>query len=186
MSLPTEGGSRPRKTSENAADYETKDIGRLSGHTPSRPLDVFEAFALAKIQKGSNLVKKENDHQIRAVGAIRAAQTCLRCHDGNVGDVLGAFTYFIAKTPAESHTEDYRNIRRELAVLGTPGLTPFLQPLGIPNGAFVDSYAWIARQGFVTTEMVQWLKMKRTEDTHWMLGEHPIHQGSGVMPIPLR
>ena len=186
MSLPSAGGSTRQRSSGGFSIQKTKSIDNLAGNTPSRALDAFEAFALTKIQKGSNLIKMENGHQIRAVGAIRAAQTCLRCHDGNVGELLGAFTYFIAKTPAESHSEDYRKMRRDLAVLGTPGLTPFLQPLGIPNGYFVDAHAWIARQGFVTTEMVESLKMKSVEDTHWMLGELPIHQGPGVKPILLR
>lgn len=186
MSLPSEGGSTRQRSSGGFSIQKTKSIDNLAGNTPSRVLDAFEAFALTKIQKGSNLIKLENEHQIRAVGAIRAAQTCLRCHDGNVGELLGAFTYFIAKTPAESHTEDYRKMRRDLAVLGTPGLTPFLQPLGIPNGYFVDAHAWIARQGFVTTEMVEGLKMKSVEGTQWMLGELPIHQGPGVRPMLLR
>jgi hypothetical protein len=34
------------------------------------------------------------------LGAIRMATGCMKCHDGNRGDLLGAFTYELVRDPA--------------------------------------------------------------------------------------
>jgi hypothetical protein len=60
---------------------------------PVRPLDAFEADAVARLYKGEDIVTGEARGGFRAVGAIRAAKQCLDCHAVQRGDLLGAFCY---------------------------------------------------------------------------------------------
>lgn len=67
-----------------------------------RDADEVERKAISMLQEnpGSELVKFEEGTQVRTIGAIRAAEFCLRCHsEAKVGDALGAFTYTYSKTP---------------------------------------------------------------------------------------
>jgi hypothetical protein len=59
----------------------------------TRPLDPFEASALAEIRKGTDLVPGGPEAEPRLVGAIRSARQCVECHGGKRGDLLGAFSY---------------------------------------------------------------------------------------------
>lgn len=171
LSLPSTIARRPSKPAQIIPYQGSDSFFALGNRTPSRPLDHFESFALSRIRQGSDLIKMERERQIRAFGAIRASQACLRCHDGKPGDLLGAFTYFIARTPDESHSEDFRNMRRALTMQGSRGLTPFIRPMGIPDASFFESFNWIAYQGFVTQEMTDWLEKDVLERTQWTLGE---------------
>jgi hypothetical protein len=66
-----------------------------------RAADPFEAYAISLLKKGEALVRWERADFMRAVGAIRAAASCLKCHeDAKEGDVLGAFTYEFGKSKA--------------------------------------------------------------------------------------
>jgi hypothetical protein len=60
---------------------------------PTRPLDRFEAAGLEAIQRGEDLFVGETPTGVRMLGAIRNASQCLQCHQGNRGDLLGAFSY---------------------------------------------------------------------------------------------
>jgi hypothetical protein len=60
---------------------------------PSRRPDRFEAAALAELRKGNELVAETSPSVMRMVGAIRARADCLKCHDGDEGTLLGAFSY---------------------------------------------------------------------------------------------
>lgn len=135
-------------------------VFKIAPTVPFRPLDEFEGYALGRLRIGAALVRMEEDGRIRAMGAIRASQSCLRCHDGKAGDLLGALTYFIARTPDDSHTEDYSKMRAALRKEGSRGLSPFIRPLGLPDATGIEAFAWIAYQGFATLEMVAW------QDTH--------------------
>jgi len=42
----------------------------------------------------------KNVNQVRMVGAIRMAETCMKCHEGKRGDLLGAFSYDLVRDPA--------------------------------------------------------------------------------------
>lgn len=64
---------------------------------PTRPLDVFEQTALKAIRQGEPLVLCEKDNLVRMMGGIRALDQCVRCYDCREGDLLGAFTYVLAK-----------------------------------------------------------------------------------------
>lgn len=60
---------------------------------PTRPLDPFEATALAALQKGADLHTADGPDGLRVLGALRNAQQCTACHDGDRGTLLGAFSY---------------------------------------------------------------------------------------------
>ena len=72
-----------------------EDVGDL----PKRPLDDFEAEALEKIRTGEEVVTQATLNRIQMVGAVRALSTCIHCHGGNEGDLLGAFSYEILRNP---------------------------------------------------------------------------------------
>jgi len=58
-----------------------------------RPLTPEEQTALAGLKEGKNLVHIEGG----MVGAIRATTSCLQCHKGQEGDLLGAFSYSVVR-----------------------------------------------------------------------------------------
>lgn len=122
----------------------------------SRPPDAFEGCALGRLRRGCELVKMEEPARIRAFGAIRASQKCVRCHEGKPGDLLAAFTYFIARRQDESRAADYREMQHALRTKGSRGLTPYLERWSIPDSTSVIAFGWIARQGLVTKEMLAW------------------------------
>jgi hypothetical protein len=59
----------------------------------TRPLGEFEQFALKRLESGDELLVSFKGDRTHALGAIRASDKCLKCHDGKRGDLLGAFTY---------------------------------------------------------------------------------------------
>jgi hypothetical protein len=69
------------------------DLG-LALSTGRRAPTTFETSALASFRTGRDLVSETSPGTLRCIGAVRAADTCLRCHeDKKTGDLLGAFTY---------------------------------------------------------------------------------------------
>ncbi len=66
---------------------------------PTRPLDEFEAQAIARIRNGEEVVVETNRNDKRMVGSIRAAKHCMECHQVARGDLLGAFTYRFYRDP---------------------------------------------------------------------------------------
>lgn len=84
-----------------------------------RRLDVFERIGLEQLARGANLVARTLDHEVRALGAIRAMSSCLDCHtQAKEGDLLGAFTYFVSRekqtTQASAEVSGYRSALRKL------------------------------------------------------------------------
>src|SRR5262245_31755132 len=78
----------------------------LSRHLPrmdelrdarTRPLDEFERDALPSLQVGEDLVSARSNGHLRVLGSIRAGESCLKCHDAQRGDLLGAFTYALKR-----------------------------------------------------------------------------------------
>ena len=61
----------------------------------SRPLGEFESAAIAAFRQGKDITStSDSSGALRCVGALRAKETCLRCHqDRTAGDLLGAFSY---------------------------------------------------------------------------------------------
>jgi hypothetical protein len=66
---------------------------------PTRAPDVFETAALEKVRAGEDLVAAETQdgNRMRMLGAIRNGKTCVKCHGGDRGDLLGAFSYVLSK-----------------------------------------------------------------------------------------
>jgi hypothetical protein len=66
---------------------------------PTRKPDEFEAAALELIKKGDDLVTAETQDgsRMRMLGSIRNGRTCQKCHGGDRGDLLGAFSYILSK-----------------------------------------------------------------------------------------
>lgn len=71
---------------------------------PTRALDSLEAESLEKLRAGTDRVIAWNhEHQrLQMLGAIRAKDRCLKCHDVHRGDLLGAFTFWIEALPKEA------------------------------------------------------------------------------------
>jgi hypothetical protein len=79
---------------------KTVEPAKAGTNIENYPVNRFESYALSLLHKGEKLVRWERKDTMHAVGAIRAEAQCLRCHDGKVGDLLGAFTYSYAKSKA--------------------------------------------------------------------------------------
>jgi hypothetical protein len=77
------------------AVYVSEHLPRMAElrDAPTRPLDGFEAAMLPALQQGEDLKLDYGPETIRMLGAIRAGEQCLKCHDGQRGDLLGAFSY---------------------------------------------------------------------------------------------
>ncbi len=79
--------------------YETKELPRMDKirDIPTRPLDAFEAAGLETIKTGEDLYARSTPHGVRMLGAIRSVEQCVKCHGGERGDLLGAFSYSLQK-----------------------------------------------------------------------------------------
>jgi hypothetical protein len=64
---------------------------------PTRPLDAFEQEALTALRGGEDLMVRDGSDRMRMLGSLRAAKQCLRCHQVERGDLLGAFSYRLAR-----------------------------------------------------------------------------------------
>ena len=72
----------------------------LARQAKRRPLDEFERLGLDAVRRGEHLVWTR-EAPTRMFGAIRARAYCLECHaNAKTGDLLGAFTYYLA-TPVD-------------------------------------------------------------------------------------
>ncbi|HEX5270271.1 MAG TPA: hypothetical protein VFW33_07290 [Gemmataceae bacterium] len=68
-------------------------LNELRDAAATRPLDPFESEALAGLRRGEDLMVQERPDRMRMLGSVRAVRQCLRCHHGERGDLLGAFSY---------------------------------------------------------------------------------------------
>ncbi len=77
-----------------ATAIELNLMGVAKPPPPTRPLDAFEVAALKRLQAGVEVVAGVDHGQMRVLGAVRARESCVKCHEGtSVGTLLGAFTY---------------------------------------------------------------------------------------------
>jgi hypothetical protein len=87
-------------------------------NTPTRPLDTFEAAALADLRNGSNLVVRTAGDAMQMFGAVRAATECRSCHKCETDALLGAFTYhFVLQseaTPDDARLADRGGLSAEV------------------------------------------------------------------------
>jgi hypothetical protein len=63
----------------------------------TRPLDTFEKEALAALRRGEDLMEQGGPDRMRMLGSLRAAKQCVRCHDVERGELLGAFSYRLVR-----------------------------------------------------------------------------------------
>ena len=64
-----------------------------------RPLDFFEEAGMPSLREGEDLYIVRKDETVRMLGALRATKTCQKCHDAEIGDLLGAFSYTLRPAP---------------------------------------------------------------------------------------
>jgi hypothetical protein len=64
-----------------------------------RPLDFFEEAGMPSLRDGEDLYIVRKGDTLRMLGALRATKTCQKCHDAEIGDLLGAFSYTLRPTP---------------------------------------------------------------------------------------
>jgi hypothetical protein len=68
---------------------------------PTRPLDDFEREGLAALRRGEDLHTAPGPNgRLRMLGSVRAVKQCVGCHEACRGDLLGAFSYVLARAPA--------------------------------------------------------------------------------------
>jgi hypothetical protein len=81
------------------AAYVSADLPRMDElrGAPTRPLDEFELAGLEQIRQGEDLVVGESGPTLRMLGSIRSIEQCVKCHGGERGDLLGAFSYTLAR-----------------------------------------------------------------------------------------
>ena len=71
----------------------------------TRTLDFFEEAALPALCEGEDLFIASKGETVRMLGALRATKTCQQCHDAEVGDLLGAFSYTLRRVPSVKQDE---------------------------------------------------------------------------------
>lgn len=76
------------------------DLAELATYT-TRPLDQFETTWLPSLRAGEEVVVARVGGDPRMLGAIRAADSCLKCHDVERGTLLGAFSYAFSDPNAD-------------------------------------------------------------------------------------
>lgn len=109
-----------RAASEHQGDQKNKILS--SATAPTRMPDEFEAEALKKLSDGQDLASLENPGELRIVGAIRATQDCLACHECKVHDLLGAFTFRLLDEDA------FKKEFPGLIIIGSANAVPPLAP----------------------------------------------------------
>ena len=62
-------------------------------HMPTRDLNAFEEYALKQLQESDEIVTASQGNTILMLGAVRSTERCTNCHGGDIGDLLGAFSY---------------------------------------------------------------------------------------------
>lgn len=82
-------------------------MDKLEG-VPHRALDDFETASLPSLRFQQDLVVDEQENRITMLGALRASNDCLQCHEGKRGRLLGAFSYDLVRI-SESLEEQEEN-----------------------------------------------------------------------------
>jgi hypothetical protein len=81
--------------------YVSKNLPRMQDldTKATRPLDKFETEALKNLRGGDDMQTLAELNTIRMVGALRASKQCMECHQVERGELLGAFSYELKRTP---------------------------------------------------------------------------------------
>jgi hypothetical protein len=86
---------------DEPAVYVSENLPRMKdlANAKTRPLSDFERQALASLEAGENLVSAASTNDIFMVGAVRAVKQCTACHAARRGELLGAFSYRLKRSP---------------------------------------------------------------------------------------
>jgi hypothetical protein len=108
------------------AAYVSKHLPNMEelDDAPTRPLDSFEASALARLRTAEDVVTDESPDRIRMLGSLRAGKDCLACHSVQRGELLGALSYVLvraARAPRPSPRESARLERSRPPLIGARG-----------------------------------------------------------------
>jgi hypothetical protein len=84
---------------DKSCAYVSEHLPRMDElrDAPTRPLDRFEQKALAALQGGEDIMVSAGPGPIHMLGAIRALNECVVCHDARRGELLGAFSYVLRR-----------------------------------------------------------------------------------------
>lgn len=63
---------------------------------PTRTLDIFEEESLESLRLGNDMEVLRSGEEMRSFGSLRASSACLKCHEVERGELLGAFSYRFA------------------------------------------------------------------------------------------
>jgi hypothetical protein len=82
---------------ESAVAYDSDTLPAMDKvkELKTRPLNAFEVIGLLKLHKGDDLFARGFNGKTLLLGALRNAKECKACHEGNYGDLLGAFSYVL-------------------------------------------------------------------------------------------
>lgn len=80
---------------ESPVVYELDTLPELlSAETAeTRPLDEFEKRGLTRLLSGEVIHVEHDGRQMRMLGSLRNAKSCVECHEGPENQLLGAFSY---------------------------------------------------------------------------------------------
>src|SRR5262245_49652008 len=86
---------------DEPAVYVSENLPRMKdlANVKTRPLTDFETQALASLEAGEDLVLAPSTNDIFMVGAVRAFKQCTECHSALRGELLGAFSYRLKRSP---------------------------------------------------------------------------------------
>ena len=93
---------------EEPVAYVTKNLPRMDElrKAPTRPLDSFEEKALKTLRAGKTLATDATVNRVHMLGAVRATKQCLDCHQVQRGDLLGAFSSELWRSPLIAVSEN--------------------------------------------------------------------------------
>jgi hypothetical protein len=85
---------------EKPSVYVSRELPRMAEleNAARRPLDRFEEHALVQLRSDSDLIVENGLNHVRMLGSLRAAKSCLECHQVQRGELLGAFSYDLWRT----------------------------------------------------------------------------------------
>jgi len=86
---------------DEPAVYVSDNLPRMKdlANAKTRPLTDFERQALASLEDGEDIVSVAATNDISLVGAVRAVRQCTECHAAQRGELLGAFSYRLKRSP---------------------------------------------------------------------------------------
>lgn len=81
--------------------YVSKELPRMKElkNAPTRGLSDFEAKGLESLHDGEDLFVRDTPQGLLMLGAVRSVAQCVKCHGGERGDLLGAFSYSLTREP---------------------------------------------------------------------------------------